>query len=31
MTTLKDVAKRAGVSIAAASYALNNTGSLSDV
>lgn len=30
MTTLKDVAKHAGVSIAAASYALNNTGSLSD-
>lgn len=30
MTTIKDVAQRAGVSIAATSYALNNTGTISD-
>ncbi|MEW5987923.1 MAG: LacI family DNA-binding transcriptional regulator [Chloroflexota bacterium] len=30
MTTIKDVAKRAKVSIASASYALNNTGTISD-
>jgi len=30
MTTIKDVAKHAGVSLAAASYALNGTGTISD-
>lgn len=30
MTTIRDVAKRAGVSVTAASYALNDTGTISD-